>query len=294
MKAKQVLTAAAAVFALTALAACGGSGSDDAGDVGSGPDGASSTVGSGDTAGSGGASDTSASGSTGTYTEGPVAVRVVNLLHDSVDVYVRTDGFVEAFSVQAGLVAGEVSAFFNPPQDGKLVVTTAGAGDPECVIDCPHFLAEVSTSPDYGPAHTLILTLVDGAPSSLDLWEQPSVTLGNANEMVPADPSAGIVVVTGYAVDDADFGMRMAIVGTAGCVEPFNLSGVLIGGNQTPAFTVPSDSVEVTIHDNTDRDCTGTPVGAPFTLNVGAGERAHVILHGSLADGVEAIILPMI
>ncbi len=192
-----------------------------------------------------------------------------------------------------GLAPGEVSAFYNPPTDGELVVTTAGAGDPECVIDCSHFLAEVGTYADYGPVHTLILTNDEGVPSSLDLWEQPAVTYGNANEMVPADPSAGIVVVTGYAVDDADFGLRMAVVGTPGCVEPFNLAGVLIGGNQTPAFLLPSASVQVTIHDNNDRECTGTPVGGPFALEVAAGERAHVILHGSVADGVDAIILPM-
>ncbi len=281
--------ALAGAFALSlALVACG---SDDKGGASLGTAGGSAAS---ETAPTGtGATETTAATIDDSYDGGDVAVRVVNLLPDEVDVYVRTSGLVQAYLVAPGLAPGEVSAFYNPPTDGELVVTTAGAGDPECVIDCSHFLAEVGTYADYGPVHTLILTNDEGVPSSLDLWEQPAVTYGNANEMVPADPSAGIVVVTGYAVDDADFGLRMAVVGTPGCVEPFNLAGVLIGGNQTPAFLLPSASVQVTIHDNNDRECTGTPVGGPFALEVAAGERAHVILHGSVADGVDAIILPM-
>jgi len=281
--------ALAVVFALSlAFAACS---SDDKGGAGLGTAGESAAS---ETAPTGtGAMPTTPAAVDTSYDGGEVAVRVVNLLDDEVDVYVRTSGLVQAYLVAPGLAPGEVSEFYNPPADGELVVTTAGAGEADCVIDCPHFLASVSTYADYGPVHTLILANDEGVPSSLDLWEQPTVTNGNANEMVPADPTAGIVVVTGYAVDDADFGLRMAVVGTSGCVEPFNLSGVLIGGNQTPAFLLPSASVEVTIHDNNDRDCTGTPVGGPFALEVGAGERAHVILHGSIADGVEAIILPM-
>ena len=278
--------AVATIVALVALAACGG---DDGGTTAATTPADATTA----TDGTGGAPETTAATIDDSYTGGSVAIRVVNLLDENVDVYVRTDGLVQAYLVAPGLAPGEVSDFYSPPTDGELVVTGAGAGDPECVIDCPHFLAEVGTDADYGPVHTLLLVTDEGSPSSLDLWEQPSVTYGNANEMVPADPSTGIVVVTGYAVDDADFGLRMAIVGTAGCVEPFNLSGVLIGGNQTPAFMLPSASVEVTIHDNNDRDCTGTPVGGPFALDVAAGERAHVILHGSIADGIEAIILPM-
>lgn len=280
-----------AIAAVLVLAGCGGDGG------GSGTSNGGSTADAGTTATTGTpASSTAATTSAvvdDSYTPGPVAVRVVNLLGENVDVYVRTDGFVQAYLVAPGLAPGEVSEFYNAPQDGELVVTTAGAGDAECVIDCPHFLAEVGTDPDYGPVHTLLLVTDEGAPSSLDLWEQPRVTHGNANEIVPADPSAGIVVVTGYAVDDADFGLLMAVAGSPGCIEPFNVPGVLIGGNQTPAFLLSSASVEVTIHDNNDRDCTGTPVGGPFALDVAAGERAHLILHGSLAAGIEAIILPM-
>ena len=186
-----------------------------------------------------------------------------------------------------------MTEFYNPPPDGELVVTTTRSGDPECVIDCAHFLAEVGTYAENGPAHTLVLVIADGSVSSLDLWEQPTVTHGNANEIVPADPTAGIVVVTGYGVEDADFGLRMAIAGTPGCVEPFNLSGVLIGGNQTPAFLLPSSPAEVTLYDNNDRECSGTPGGGPYMIDAGPGDRVHMILHGTVATGVEAIILPM-
>lgn len=277
---------ACVVVAALAIAGCG---SDDSSDDGAG---AQPTTAGTSTATSGTTEDTEV-GFDDSYERGPVGIRVVNLLDQDVDIYVRTSGLVQAYLVAGGVPPGVVSEFYNPPPDGELVVTTNRSGDPECVIDCSHFLAEVGTDPENGPAHTLVLVVADGSVSSLDLWEQPAVLYGNANEIVPADPTAGIVVVTGYGVEDADFGLRMGISGTPGCVEPFNLSGVLIGGNQTPAFLLPSSPAEVTLYDNNDRECYGTPVGGPFTIDAGPGQRVHLILHGTVAAGVQGIILPM-
>ncbi len=277
---------ACGVVAVLAIASCGGDDKSGGGAV--------VTSDTGDTsAPTSGATETTEIGFDDSYERGPVGIRVVNLLDQDVDIYVRTSGLVQAYLVAGGVPPGVATEFYNPPPEGELVVTTTRSGDADCVIDCTHFLAEVGTYEENGPAHTLVLVVADGSTTSLDLWEQPSVTHGNANEIVPADPTAGIVVVTGYGVEDADFGLRMAIAGTPGCVEPFNLSGVLIGGNQTPAFVLPTSPAEVSLYDNNDRECAGPPVGGPFTLQAGPGERLHLILYGTVAAGVEGIILPM-
>jgi len=288
MRTKVLKRVATVVVALVVASGCGGSDTDDGGSSASD---ASSNPGS--------LAETTVANSSGgeiddSYERGPVAVRVINLLDEAVDVYVRTDGLVTAYLVQPGLAPGEVSGTYNPPDMGRLIVTTAGAGDAECVATCPHILSEVATHPEEGTVRTLILAMDEGTLGALELWEYPDADrMGNANAMVPPDPSAGIVVVTGFAVDDADFGLRMAFANGAGCVEPFNASGILIGGNQTPAFTLPSSPVEVTIHDNNDRDCSGEPVGGPFTLEAAPGERTHLVLHGTLS-ALDAIVLPML
>ena len=278
------------LVAVLVLVGCGGGESaDDATEEVSAPSGAPAT---GDTVETG---DTISAPVTDepALQPGPVSVRVVNFLDESVDLHVRTDGIVRAELVQSGLAVGEVSEVHRPPQDGRLIVTVAGAGDAACVVDCDHILTEVSTRAEEGDARTLVLASVDGVISALELWERPGPDrTDSANAMVPADPSAGIVVVTGFGVRDAPFGMRMAIAGSAGCVEPFNVPGVLIGGNQTPAFMLPSSRVDVTIHDNTDRDC-AAPIGGPFTVEAAPGSRTHLLLHDSLAS-VEGIVLPML
>ena len=277
IRTRRVTTTLAASLLL--FAACGGS--DDATSEPDPTDGVGTTEATGDGT-TGGTDDiavdatTDATTDTGDGTEyeaGDVEYRVVNVLDEPVDIYVRTTGLVEAFTIAEGVGPGEVTDFVAPPPDGVFLVTEAGAGDPTCVSGCDHFIAELSGLDDQGPLHTVVLYEDEfNGPSAFDLWEQPAADAeGNANAMAPADPASGVVVVTAVAVTDADFGLRLAVAGSAGCIDPFNLENVLVGGNQTPAFTYDGDSVEWVLHDNTDRECVDEPVGGPFVVDGGPG-----------------------
>ncbi len=239
------------------------------------------------------APDTTAAEAPSDLVPGDVEYRVVNLLDEPVDVYVRTQGVVEAWLMEEGVAPGAVTDLYAPPAEGTFLVTTAGGGDPECVIDCPHFIAELTAFDTDGPVHTVVLYDNAGTPASFDLWEQAPGGSGNANEMVAADPAMGTVVITAIALTDADFGLRVGFDGVSGCQEPANLTGVLVGGNQTPAYLYDGSSVDVTLYANTDRECATEVAGGPYTITGGPGTRTHLMLFGS-ADSMEAIILPMV
>ncbi len=287
-----------------ALAACGGgsdSSSDDTGDVADTADTTADTEPTTDTDSpvDGEPVDTAAPAvdetSGGTYEPGAAEFRAVNALDRPVDIYVRTTGLVEAFPIQAGLEPGEVSEFVAPPEGGSFVVTEAGAGDPTCVSTCDHFVTNLSASfPEHGLTYTAILheDAFSERTSAFDLWEAPDPGLGSANAMPAPDPSAALGVITAIAVTDADFGLRLAINGVEGCVEPVGGGNVLIGGNQTPAFALESAS-SFTLHDQPDRECSDAPVGGPFEFAGSPGSRNHIILTGS-PGALDAIVLPMV
>lgn len=241
--------------------------------------------------GSDGASSDSGDERPSTYQPGPVEYRLVNLTAEPVDVYVRTQGLVQAFEIQLGVEPDSVTDLIAPPADGTFLVTTAGADDPECVSGCDQFLASLTAFPDDGPVHTVLLYDADGAIEAFDLWESPPSDSGNANAMVAADAAVGLFVVTAVDVADADFGLRLGYAGAPGCVDAVNLQGVLVGGNQTPAFEIPGGSVDVLLYDNQDRECAEQPVGGPFTVTGGPGSRTHVMLTGS-PGALDAIVLP--
>jgi hypothetical protein len=227
------------------------------------------------------------------YEPGDVAFRVVNLLDEPVDVYVRTSGLVTAYLVEEGLAPGEVTDRHAPPAEGLLVVTRAGAGDAECVSACDHFITEASTFPEEGDLRTIILYDDAGTPRGFEAWENPGPErLDSANAMVAADPDAGIVVAIAVALKDADFGQRLSFDGGTSCEESFNLENVLVGGNQTPAFAYDGNEIDVLLHDNQDRDCTSEPTGGPFTVTGGPGTRSMLILSGS-PGAMAAIVLPI-
>jgi len=273
------------------LAACGGS--DSSSDTAAPNTTAAADTTTAETTGETMAPDTTGGGS-GEFTPGDVEYRVVNLLAEPVDLYVRTQGLVEAFLMEEGVAPGAVTDFYAPPADGIFLVTEAGAGDPECVVSCDHFIAELSPFSDDGLAHTVVLYDNFGQAASFDLWESPSeASSGNANAMAPADAAAGVVVVTAIALTEADFGLRLGIDGVAGCQEAFNLANVLVGGNQTPAFTYEGDSADILLYDNQDGECAGEPVGGPFTIEGGAATRSHLILTGS-PGSMDAIVVPMV
>lgn len=235
---------------------------------------------------------TDGSDESGTYEAGDIEFRAVNLLDEPVDIYVRTTGILEGFEIQTGLAPGAVSDFVAPPEGGTFVIVEAGAGDPTCVIDCDHIIATASAYPENGPVHTVVLYDDDSrGPSALDLWEQPVDRRGNGNEMPPADPTIATAVVTAIAVTDADFGLLMSVDGTPGCVDPIDRENILIGGNQTLPFDMTGVS-SFSIHDNDDRECV-EPSHGPFAFGAAAGERVHILLHGSAAGDLDAVLLPM-
>lgn len=287
------------------LTACGGDddttsepaaaedGADDT--AGETSDGGSSQVSDSGTDGAsnGDASTTpSTAGPSGTYEPGDIEFRTVNLLDEPVDVYVRTTGLLEGFAIQAGLAPGETSEVAVPPEGGALVITTADAGDPTCVIDCDHLIAVLTGYPENGPVHTVVLYDDEfSGPSAMDLWEQPVERRGNGNEMPPADPTITTAVVTAIAVTDADFGLLMSVDGDPGCVDPIDRENILIGGNQTLPFDMTGVS-SFSIHDNSDREC-AEPSHGPFSFDAAIGERVHILLHGSAAGELDVVLLPM-
>jgi hypothetical protein len=293
----------ALVASLLVFAACGGSDdtsepdtTDEAGTTQASADDTTADDTTDDTTGDAPAdtTDDSEAGGSGDFEPGDVEYRVVNVLDEPVDIYVRTTGLVEAFAIAEGVQPGEVTEFVAPPSDGVFLVTDAGAGDATCVSGCDHFIAELSALDGQGPVHTVVLYDDEFSGSSaFDLWEQPEPDETNANAMPPADPASGVVVVTGIALTDADFGLRLAVDGTPGCLEPFNLENILVGGNQTPAYTYDGDSVDLVLHANTDRECVEEPVGGAFTVEGGAGTRSHLILTGSPGD-MDAIVVTMV
>jgi hypothetical protein len=228
----------------------------------------------------------------GTYDPGDIEFRTVNLLDEPVDLYVRTTGVLEGFPIEAGLAPGEVSGFAAPPEGGAYVITTAGSGDPTCVVDCDHLIATLTGYPEDGPVHTVVLYDDEiSGPSAMDLWEAPTQRRGNGNEMPEADADVAIAVVTAIAVENTDFGLRMSLDGIPGCIDPIDRENILIGGNQTIPFDLTGTST-FSIHDNADRECT-EPTDGPFEFDGATGERWHVLLNGTGAGDLDVILLPM-
>lgn len=215
---------------------------------------------------------------------GAIQFRVVNLRHDDsgaaapVDIYVRTQGLVQAAQVQMGLGYGAATDYFAPPDPGTVVVTSAGAGDPTCVASCPHIVSESSTNFGEGAARTIIL-YDDGA---LELWHDPEPASVGAtgNALVPADPATGLLLVVGVALANADFGLRLGFDGMAGCQVNRTSESILVGGNQVAVFGFDEPSIDALLYDSTDRDCAAGPVGGPYPVTGGAGTRTLLLLYG--------------
>ena len=227
------------------------------------------------------------------FEPGDVNYRVINLLDAPVDLYARTQGIVEAFQLDLGVAPLSVSQFFAPPTNGRFLITEDGATDVTCVATCPQFITELTPFADDGLVHTVVVYQSGDGRSAFDLWELPTAaSAGNANALTEPDPSTGLVIVTAVALTDADFGLRLGFDGVPGCQSPANDSEVLVGGNQTPPFAYDGAMSDVLLYDNQDRDCTGSPVGGPFTIVGGPGTRTHLVLHGS-PGSIGAVVVPM-
>ena len=227
-------------------------------------------------------------GGPGDFEPGAVRFRVANVSSAPVDVYVRTQGVVEAYRMTEGLAPGTVTDYLAPPDPGTLVVTRAGAGDPACVASCPHFIGTWSTTSGVSNQQTVII----GDAGGTDLWEHPRAEdIGRfANALPDGDPAVATFFVAAGAVTGADFGLRLAFAGVAGCQADSGASGLLIGGTSILSFA-HDGTAKVTIHDNTDRECT-SPVGGPFDVAAAKGTRTLVILFGA-PGALEALVLPI-
>ena len=229
-----------------------------------------------------------------TFTPGTIGVRVVNLLAENLDLYVRTTGRVQAFLVQEGLAPNASSEFFFPPEGGNLVVIPAGAGNATCVVRCEHFIATARVSPPEGNAHTLIVYDDNGRKAGMDLWENPTPERqeGSSNAMAAPDPARAVFVINTRALRDARFGLRLGYQGVEGCHMPTNSANPLVGGTQTPAFAHDPGPVQVLFYDSADQTCSAEAVGGPFTVEGAAGARNHLVLYGA-PGSMQAEVVPM-
>ncbi len=235
--------------------------------------------------------------SAATFEASEIGYRTVNLLDEPVDLYVITNGIREAFVVETGVAPGAVTEFASPPADsGRYLITTAGAGDPTCVVDCDHHIIEATTSfaPEGGSFRTVIVypNPESGEPTSFETYEVPDASLQTGNALPLADASTTTIAVSALGVPDLDFGLNLSVEGTEGCFPNRADDARRIGGNQI----VPFDTGDVgtfSIHGSEDRDCTGDPIGGPFEVQPGPGQRYHVMLTGTLS-GLDATIVELV
>lgn len=240
--------------------------------------------------------DAADSDSDGPLERGDDRIRLVNLLDDPVDVYVRTTGQVRTELVLAGLAPGEVTPYLAPPPGGRIVALEAGADDPDCVSQCPQIVASVATDPQSGPVLTAVVftDARDDQVRTFTAYELPPDDVPvMANVMPDPDLAAALVVPLGIALRDAEFGLQLAVDGADGCRANRDDSNVLVGGTTTTPFVFDSGpSTTVTFHSNRDRDCADDPVGGPFTVSTEAGTRTLLVLSGA-PGSMEAIELPL-
>ena len=233
---------------------------------------------------SAGATDAAASLEAGT-----IRYRVVNLSGDAVDVYIRTQGAVHAAPAALGVASGTVTADFFPPEPGTVVVATAGDKNPTCVIDCT-FLAESSTNAGEGNQRTIVVY----SASSTEFWENPEATSVGAavNALAPADPTKALLSVYAEGVTDANFGLKLAFKGVAGCQKDFDGTNFLIGGTQLVRFAFDPAGVDAVLHGNNDRTCSAAPAGGPFKISGATGSRTFLLLWGTIGS-MQGVVVPI-
>jgi len=240
-------------------------------------------------------SDADDGAAAGTFEPGPIGFRAVNLLDQPVDLYVRTTGLVEAFPIEMGVAPGAITGYANPPAEGKYIVTVEGGGDPTCVVDCDHFIAELSGAFGEGAERTVLLyeDPFDG-PRAFELSntaDSVESASGSSNLLRPADPATGIVFPVGIALDEDVFGFKVGFTGVEGCVDAPDNPSILVGGNQTPWYPYPGDAAELLFFDISDQECTD-PVSAPIPVAGGPGTRTLVVLSGA-PPALESVVLPL-
>ncbi len=242
------------------------------------------------------------------YQPGSITYRVVNLFSTleggkpDLEVYVRTDGVVTAYRQDAALVFGNLTDYFAPPEPGTVVAMPSGTGSPTCVVNCDHFVVEASTTSGQGKQRTIVVygdpsstaTTPAGQAATYEMWEYPDAdAIGRyANAMPPADPAKVTILAFADPVEGADFGLRVARPGQAGCSKGVKQPTELVGGTQIVAFAYDPGAFDLMIHDSSDADCSKDPVGGPFSVLADAGSRGYLVLYGK-PGSMQALTIPI-
>jgi hypothetical protein len=219
---------------------------------------------------------------------GSIGYRVVNETAGAVDVYVRSQGLVEAALAMTALEPGAVTEELFPPEPGAIVVTATGTGDPTCVSSCD-FAAEATTNSGEGKHRILVVR--DG--DSTEYWADPKAdSVGKfGNALRPADATQPLVIIEAGGVTDGKFGLRVSW-GT-GCVEAVDGAGLMLGGTNVLAYAMDPAGGALSFHAGSDPDCSKTPVAGPFTVAAAAaGSRTFAIAWGA-TGAVKAVTLPL-
>jgi hypothetical protein len=290
-----VTTAVAlALSASVALAACGGSG----GDSGAPSAAAASTPGPVATTAPPAteapavteAPATPAPSAAAALVPGSIAYRVLNQTASPVDVYLRSQGLVQAEPAALGLEPGDLTDALFPPDPGAVVVLPAGEGDATCVSGCS-FLAESTTTFGEGDLRIVVV----GQDGATEFWANPdAASVGAvANALAPADPDRALVIVDAGGMADAAFGLNVGIEGIEGCVADAAGSNMLLGGTSVVAYPVPAEGGALSVYPAADKTCTGPASGGPLAIAPApAGSRTFLTLWGA-AGAAEGLAIPL-
>jgi hypothetical protein len=248
--------------------------------------------------------------SAGVDTPGSVGWRFVHLYArpdgttPTLEVFARSDGFVNAYPVRSGVTLGSVLDYIHPPAGGGVVAMETGdTGQATCITNCTHFVVDVAAAGGEGDRRTVVVYpenpsfIASQNPSefagTIEFWEDPKpASIGQfGNALMPADPARGLLFVVGAGVPEARFGLRLAFAGKAGCQASLNQPGGMIGGNQVPAYAIAGD-VMANLHGGSDADCSKPPVGGPFPVTGAPGSRGYLFLYGTFA-ALQAVDVPI-
>lgn len=227
---------------------------------------------------------------TASLAAGSIGYRVVNQTAAAVDVYVRSQGLVQASLATASLEPGAVTAELFPPEPGAIVVLSAGKGDPTCVSSCD-FAGEATSN--TGEGNHRILVVGDG--DATEYWANPKpASVGAfANALRPADPAKALVIIEASGVTDGKFGLRVTWAGANGCVDALDAAGLMLGGTNVLAYAMDPAGGALALHAGSDATCSQPPVAGPFTIAAAAaGSRTFVIAWGA-TGAVKAVVLPL-
>ena len=221
---------------------------------------------------------------------GTIGYRVVNQTAAAVDVYVRSQGLVQASLALASLEPGAVTAELFPPEPGAIVVLPAGTGDPTCVSSCD-FSAEATSNTGEGKHRILV---VRGADST-EYWADPKPGSVGAygNALRPADATKPLVIIEAGGVIDGKFGIRVSWAGANGCVDALDAAGLMLGGTNVLAYAMDPAGGALSFFAGSDATCSQPPVAGPFAVAAApVGSRTFVIAWGA-TGAVKSAVLPL-